>query len=343
MVLLIGELMMRSIESHLPRRFSGDEAEVELKYDELRSLDAAGHNPVDILFLGDSTMDAALDPAVFAQASNRYAKPFNGALLGQQLSSAQRWAKEFVLPQVKPRTVVLGVSPIELSGGDLFGVSQTAVEAAFDNTYDRLHPSPLGRLDADASKESALVRNRSTFRSPVEIWRALSDMVTGKKKNFFGGVPTKLEDGQTVLRSSANWKKYFILPRGGTTTYWGETYNAANLQPLGESERKSIRNNTVDIAQITRLLNIVEASGAGRIVLLIPPTNLRGLIQAGGSMTSWNRNTNTIKDFAKDHDLPLIDFSRADWPDDDYFDIAHLSKKGSARFSTELASVVDAL
>ena len=343
-MVLLAEGSMRALEDHLPRNFAGDQIEVELKYDQLRALAAADdEQPVDILFLGNSTMDAALNPAVFAEASQKYDKPYNAALLGQPLPSVRRWAEQFVMPRVSPNVVVLGVTPLDLPDTDLFGVTKTAVEAAFDNTFDRLDPTPLQNLDRRVSSASALVRQRSAFRSPIELWRAVQDKISGEEKQFSGAGPTTLETGETVLRTREVWEQRLLQPRGGNANYWGATYDGVVFAQMSDAEKKVFSNAVVDVSQIRNVVDVIRDAGVDRVILVITPHNLDGLERTGGSLDGFRRSTQSIIEFGRGEDIPVVDFTRADWPLADYFDLAHLSKAGSTRFSTELATVIDSL
>ncbi|HMJ78254.1 MAG TPA: hypothetical protein VK507_19895, partial [Iamia sp.] len=190
-VLGIAELGMRTIDDHLPRATAGDTIEIELKFDQLQALHDQGE-PVDLVVLGNSTLDAGVDPVLLGEESDRYDAVYNAALLGQPLASIRRWAGEFVLEEVDPDTVVLGLTPLDVPTLSIFGVSKPAVESAFEASFDALHPDALQRAEDNLSEHSTLVRRRAAFRSPGELWRGITDTVYDRDKQFQGDGPVTL-------------------------------------------------------------------------------------------------------------------------------------------------------
>lgn len=341
-VLVLAEGGMRLIGDHLPRRFSGDTVEIELKYDQLEALAAAGE-PVDVVFLGNSTLDAAVDPAVFAEASVRYDAPYNAALLGAPLPSVRRWTSDFVLAEVSPDTVVIGVTPLDIPTNELFGVSKTSIEAAFEASFDSLQPSRLHWLEEEASKRSVLVRERSAFRAPVELWRGITDTIAGREKQFNDLAPVTLEDGRVVPRDRETWERELLLPRGGNTSYWGYEFDGVVTRRLSTEERRTFETSTVNLEQLQQVIDAVTDGGVHDVVLVIPPHDTPALEDTGVPLDAFHRVAGDLVRFGEERDLPVLDFSEVVWEHRFFYDPAHLSKAGTERFTAILARELDRL
>lgn len=343
LVVLVGaEVGLRAIEDHLPRQTAGDTVEVELKYQQLRDLRAAGE-PVDVVALGNSTLDAALDPAVFADVSRRFDAPFNAALLGAPLDAIRRWASDFVLEESQPDTAVLGLTPLDVPTVGIFGVSKPAVADAFTRSLDQLEPSRLQRADEAVSEHSALVRRRALFRSPGELWRGLSDTVHDSDKEFEGAGPVTLEDGTRGVRDRRTWQEELIAPRGGIRTYWGYEFDGTSDSRVSPIEQRALATSNVDRLQVGAVLDAIRDEGVEEIVVVIPPHDRTALEATGLDLAQFDRLADQLVDLSEAEGMAVLDLSRSQWDHADFFDPAHLSRGGSDRFSRWLARELDSL
>ncbi len=341
-VLLVAELGLRAIDDHLPRQTAGDTVEIELKYQQLKDLRAEGE-PVDVVALGNSTLDAALDPTLFAQVSRRFDAPFNAALLGAPLDAVRRWGADFVLEESAPDTVVLGLTPLDVPTVGIFGVSKPAVADAFTRSLDQLEPSRLQQADETLSERSVLMRRRALFRSPGELWRGLSDTVHGRDKEFEGAGPVTLEDGSRGVRDRATWEQQLIAPRGGIRTYWGHEFDGTSESQVSEVESQAIATSNVDRLQLGGLVDAIRDQGVEEVVVVIPPHDRSALAATGLDLDQFDRLADELVDFSEREGMAVLDLSRTQWDHTDFFDPAHLSKRGSDRFTRWLARQLDAL
>jgi len=341
-VLLVAELGLRSIEEHLPRKTAGDTIEIELKYDQLRDLRAAGE-PIDIVMLGNSTLDAGVDPTLFAESSRRFDAPFNGALLGAPLSAISRWATDFVLDESDPDTVVLGVTPLDVPTVGIFGISRPAVTEMFEASFDRLDPSTIQEVDREVSRRSALVSRRSAFRSPGELWRGITDTIADRDKQFPGLGPVTLEDGRRATRDRSTWENELIAPRGGIRTYWGGENDGTPPYRLSAGDRRTFETSTVDRLRLIGVIDAILDTGVDDVVVVIPPHDRALLADVGLPLRTFDRLADDLISVARDEGLAAVDMSRTEWGHDYFFDPAHLSKRGSSRFTQILAAELDRL
>lgn len=316
--------------------------EIELKYEQLRAL-AAADEPVDLVGLGNSTLDAAIDPTLLGEASRRFDAPFNAALLGAPLTAIRRWATDYVLVESAPDTVVLGLTPLDVRTVGIFGVSKPAMADAFERSLDRLAPSQLQRSDDYLSDRSTLVRRRALFRAPGELWRGLSDTVHDRDKEFEGDAPVTLEDGTRGVRDRATWEQDLLAPRGGIRTYWGAEFDGTSDSRVSAIEREALATSNLDRLQLTGVVSAIEDAGVGEVVIVVPPHDRSALAATGLDLDQFDRLSDQLVAFADDRRMAVLDLSGAQWDHADFFDPAHLSKQGSDRFTRWLARQLDAL
>jgi hypothetical protein len=341
-VLVVAEVGMRAIDDHLPRATAGDTVEIELKYAQLQQMHDAGE-PVDLVVLGNSTLDAGIDPVLLGQESARFDAPYNAALLGQPLGTIRRWAGEFGLPEAEPDTVVLGLTPLDVPTLSIFGVSKPAVEAAFEASFDDIHPDALQRADDNVSDMSVLVRRRSVFRSPGELWRGITDTIDGQEKQFGGDGPVTFEDGSQGVRDRRTWETRLLGPRGTNRTYWGHAYDGTTESRISPSERAAYETSSLDRPQLLGAVDAIRDAGVDDIVVLLPPHDLATLATTGVPLATYHRLAADLVDFAQDEDLAVIDLSAVQWEHADFYDPAHLSKQGAQRLTRLLAAQLDQL
>ncbi len=342
-LLVVTELGVRAVEDWLPVSQAGDAAEVELKWEQIVALDEAGE-ATDVVFLGSSAMDAAIDPETWATASVAYPRAYNASLLGQPFDSMRRWADDFVLPRTDPALIIVGVTPFDVPQIDILNTSRAVVEKLFDDAMDRLEEGALSRADRRLADRSAIVRHRSSFRSPIQLVRAARDRVTGEDKPKQDSLqPVRLQDGTVVARTAEVWADELMRPRGGVANYWGHTEPI----PLGFTfddpvQQQIFRSSRTTGTQLRGFREVAEEVGA-EVVFVIPPTLPDAYTPFTGSQAATDAAVQHIRDVAADLDVEVLDFTEAGYPDDHFADAVHLNRTGSARFSVDLAAAVDDL
>jgi len=342
-LLLVTEVGVRSVEDWLPVSQAGDAAEVELKWEQVLALDEADEG-TDVVFLGSSAMDAAIDPATWATASVSYPRAYNASLLRQPFDSMRRWAGDYVLPRTDPALIVVGVTPFDVPQIDILNTSRAVVEKLFDDAMDRLEDGALSRADRRLADRSAIVRHRSSFRSPIQLVRAARDRLTGEDKSKQDSLqPVLLQDGSVVARTAEVWADQLMQPRGGVTNYWGYTEPI----PIGFTfddpvQQQIFRSSRTTATQLLGFRDVAEEAGAD-LVFVIPPTLPEAYTPFTGSQEATDAAEQHIRDVAADLDVEVIDFTEVAYPANHFADGVHLNKVGSARFSIDLAAAVDAL
>ena len=104
LVLAAAEGGLRAIGDRLPVRTDWPTIETGIKYELLRQLPSA-----DVVFLGSSITEAAIDPREFVHASG-VGSAFNAGLPFSSPYSNEWWLNEVVLENVEPKLVVIGVT-----------------------------------------------------------------------------------------------------------------------------------------------------------------------------------------------------------------------------------------
>ena len=280
--------------------------------------------------------------------SATYDRAYNAALVGAPVASQARWADDFVLDGLDPEVLVLGVSPLDLldvNPLDLLDVTSgqgrsQAVQAAFDDTLDRLKPSAGQQLEERASDASALIRHRSSLRNPGTLGRALSDTLNRRPPRE--GIPAvaTVENGEVVPRDLTFWQGN-LRPSGGTRS----TTTAAWPRPATPPSRGAWRwprpaptSRSTACAPCSTPPSNPDAGRSSPCRRSRPRPSPRSPGRRSGWPTAWPR----CRLVADEYDVELLDFALEGYPLDAFADVAHLNRLGSERYSRELAVALDA-
>ena len=133
----------------------------------------------EVAFVGGSTTYASIIPEAFTAHVRKDLRAYNaGFRLGVPRVYA-RWVNDVVIPQLRPRWLILGISAADLNDNGLSAAS--TLEAYLASRFHRRSP----RMDALAAavQLSAAVRYRASYRHPRVLLRAsargVKDLVTG--------------------------------------------------------------------------------------------------------------------------------------------------------------------
>jgi len=164
-VLLVAELAVRAVHSHLPVPSAWPSPELQKKYDQIESR-VSSHQSTDVVLVGDSMMDAAGDPgALNADGVNQ--SIYNASIAGETLPTIAQWTMKVVVPRLHPKVVVIGLSSNELNPASLDPATGIA---AYDASRAARAASGTGSVvdnaDAFLRKWSYLYRYRNSLRHP---------------------------------------------------------------------------------------------------------------------------------------------------------------------------------
>ncbi|MFN8050228.1 MAG: hypothetical protein U0Q22_02200 [Acidimicrobiales bacterium] len=197
-VLLAGEAAVRLASGKLGEPLVWYSRSAQNKAD---ALERPGHPRADVVFVGSSVVMASLDPSRFTAADSCRRTSYNAATAGAVPSVTADWLYRVVIPSVRPKTVVLGIAPRDLSKS-----SGSADSAYFRSMAVR---DDLGaKVERWFSSWSALVRYRSMLRSP-RILKGRLDELRGQTKDIWtfdahGFAPRTGTDGPNTAVQSNN-------------------------------------------------------------------------------------------------------------------------------------------
>ncbi len=167
-VLVLAEIALRVAAPKLGPLNTWNDWEATRKVEVMDALAAKGG--ASVVFVGSSMTNAALDPLLYSQLSGAPRPAFNAALNGAGTRLFDLWTLRVVVPRLRPKVVVVGLSSRELN--DLGSSSEHA--------YESVRGSPGGRSVATdlsptewilrAGDQSYLVRYRQRLRSPSTLF-----------------------------------------------------------------------------------------------------------------------------------------------------------------------------
>lgn len=168
-VLLLAEGTVRVLAGPLNEPQVWRDKETAAKAAQIAAVGEAGG--ADIVLLGSSMTNAAVDPVALARSLGTPRPVYNAALNGASVRSMATWLEEVVIPELQPRLVVVGLSSRELNGR---GINQAEELSSFSSSpaIERLTGSGgwMGRLERAVDDASALFRYRTVLRRPLDAF-----------------------------------------------------------------------------------------------------------------------------------------------------------------------------
>jgi len=324
-LLVLAEVGVRFVSDQLPPPTAGDTEELVRKHERLAELADAGQQP-EVVFFGNSTIDAGIDPAAFSAASQTFDTAYNAALLGNTLDVPQRWIDEFVLPQTDPDVVVVGITPLDVLEGDRSDADAAIRAASFDVKFDEIDDGLLPRLTRQADDLSYLVRHRSSLREPATFAGAAYDAATGQ------------EPPGDLSRPDGFWDQH-LAPDGAVLAYRQGQLRSPNTG-LVEDVTRALPSDL----RLDRIDDVLERVGGTEAVVLIPPIAIQSLAGYGVPVERWREVAALIVQRADHLGVPTIDLSTSttSFPDDRFYDPIHLNAAGAEQMSAQVASALDA-
>lgn len=159
--LVIAESALRLLDEHLPPASHWPTIETQVKYDRLRDLTDA-----DVVFLGSSMTEAAVDPAEFV-AQSGFASAFNSGIPFSTPFSNEFWLSHVVLENVSPELVVIGLPAWSGGTGKAGDLLLTGFEEALEH-----EGSPRLALQQHAG----LLSEWDTRNASLKVARLLTDL-----------------------------------------------------------------------------------------------------------------------------------------------------------------------
>ena len=301
---------VRAIAPRLVSPLTWGDREVQNKAAAIDALGARGG--ASVVFVGSSMTNAAADPRLTTRLLGLPRPAFNAAANGVDLVSMEQWTMDVVVPRLRPRAVVIGLSSRELNEN---GSNQLMFRSKFEDSpavrVVEHRATMLQRLDNIASRYSYLVRYRSVLRRPKGAIKhpAADDVGTL-------GVIAALRAEQRV--------PYRVLPVFRTRI----AARVLNDYAIGSRETDALA------GLVTRL----RARKISVVIVEMPLTDDAIALHTHGA-ADYEAFHRTLHAFVAGRSIPFVDLHDR-FPSKDFFDPLHLSRTGTIAFTTQLANVL---
>jgi hypothetical protein len=221
-VLVLGlcEVGVRAGAPHLPDPAPWPSPESRIKAAQMEDSGCAR-----LVFLGTSVTEAAVNPQQLGDSTYNAALPFS------TIRSVEYWAQHFVLPELCPETVVLGIPT--WSTEFAFGSGPEGLLTGLQNVHEFRHPEDwMSRV----LNRSELVRRRRQLKSLVEQW---SPAVRPERTGLIG-------------------------PQGNQIGYTGRTIGSFPRATIGLKSEPFDRKGLID------LVERIRSSGVNAVLMVEP-------------------------------------------------------------------------
>ena len=306
--LVAGEVAARVAEPLLPTPLRWPTAQIAEKADQMSQLAAQGA-PIDVVFLGSSTVAQGIDPIAFNESSDGLTS-YNAALDGASARSLERWAFDVVIPTLDPEMVVIGVTTRDLNDHGRLGAELLQTMNVADGWKDFAATHTFRRLIDGVLHSSALVRIKSVLRTPATTARQVTkgNEGLGTAMGPFGSYPAR---DATAPYHFETWRSLWMDSHLNDYTVGGE--ELAALDQL-----------------VARLLD--EDIRVTLVEMPVHPDYLR--VQPGGieGVAAWRE---MVAGLASSRQVPFLGSSSRYGPSD-FYDPAHLNQAAAQDFAGHL-------
>lgn len=322
-VLLLAELAARAAAPHLPAPDPWGDAARTVKIaqmDHLRTLDGC----VDVVMAGDSMARDGFDPTTFTAHDTQHRTAYNASLDAAGPDLLEPWVAEQVVPRLRPATVLVAISSIDLNrNGAANGAALEAYAASPGGRHDL-----LGRFDRFVSDHVALVGHRRELRSPDLVLDALDGQEPAAPfaRDDLG---SPVLDGVLGPRGEGRSRAELVVDLSTATE--GPAAAFARDQLLGGFA-------LVDdpVERLSGLVDAIRGAGAAVVLVVLPTTDAFASLHPHGAADVSAART-VVLDAAVAAEVPVVDLSDEHWPADHFADTHHLNGLGARRLSAELA------
>ena len=120
------------------------------------------------------------------------------------------------------------------------------------------------------------------------------------------------------------------------------TGKAFQITSVADQLKKNLVADGFYLNDLESLLRVVrdEATARGvepKVVMVIPPIPTDAWIQVGVDFAVLRQGQDLLARVAREHDIPLLDYTDRSYPNELFADIVHMNDAGALRFSRELS------
>ncbi len=308
--LLALEASVRAIESALPEINPWREPMVAEKVKQMDALTAKGGR-TDVVFAGSSQMLFAGDPAMLKSLKVPW-NAYNAALWGGPPVVNEHWLTEVVAPRLRPKTVVLGLSPL-----DFIEPVGDAAQTYFSSAAVR--DDWLGRIERRIAESSALVRHRKDLRNPKALYDAVLRRLRSQR-----GPPLPVAGVDAAGR----------LPCCDGLSFNKEVVDIATREFLDKVEQDGWTLSDTQLQAFKRTVATLGTQGAEVLVIDMaisaPLVDLLGEDQYGDYKKFLRREAGSLR-------VPVLDMAGGVDGTTFFFDYDHVNRAGANVFNTAVA------
>ena len=311
--LAVLEVGVRLVEDRLPEPLEWHSFEAQRKAEQIAALAADGG--VDVVFLGTSMVNAAVITSVFTAAAGDGLTAYNAGLSSGIPRLVEDWAVHLVLPALRPRLVVLGVSSVDLTDA---GVGRTVFLDAFRRSAAGREllgtESTIDRANRWLRSTSALYAHRAELRDP----RVVADLLTGADPDRDAVAASIDEGGFVNFRADQQFEDR--PPRDGIASL--------SVWEPGVEDR----------AALLRTIAAAEELGATVVLVELPVTEEYVAFHPDGA-ADYDEFEDMLAELAAEAGVPVLDLD-VDRDHVRFADELHLNRRGATEFSEDLAAAL---
>lgn len=252
-----------------------------------------------VVFMGSSMTDYALDPKALSVSLGLRRPAFNASLNGAEARLMEFWLLNVVVPRLRPRAVVIGVSSRELNDrGRNARRAYEAVRGSYGGRSVATDRSPTERILAGAERLSALVRYRELLRTPTRLF---------KVERLQAALAVTRLGAPTHIRTRGAFKQ--LPPFEGGFSVGGSAIHA-----------------------LERLVTRLRAERI-RVIVVEMPMSPDGFLRHPNGIADYAQFHSALARLAVERDVDLVDLTPS-FPTTEWFvDSLHLNAKGRTRFT----------
>jgi hypothetical protein len=311
-ILAGSELAVRAVASRLDAPLVWLNREAQNKVTAMDALRQAKGGSA-VVFVGSSMMNAAEDPALTTKLLGLKHPAFNAAIDGADIRSLEFWTLHVVVPRLRPRVVVIGVSSREFNDN---GLNQRGFERKFfDSEAVRRLDGRLGtlaRVEAWLDDHSDLLRYRTVLRRPAEA-RAVPR-------------PTDVD----ALGVAASIRPFQRRPYG-----FGKVFR----RRITDLVLNDYAIGGVEVAALDRLVRGLDRL-AIKVVLVEMPVTDDVIPMHPRGQADYASFRRAFAAFVATHDVVSVDM-RTPFPDTaEFVDPLHLDARGSRQFTQDISGLI---
>jgi hypothetical protein len=307
-VLLLAELIVRVEASRLAPPQTWLTPEAQVKVDQMHALKRAGKTG-GVVFLSSSVLDVGVDPGVFASQSGTSLPVYNGSLSGANMDELRWWADRIVVPVLRPKLVVVGLSSREFNAND--PQAQRLAAQFFDAPSVRQidgRETLSQRLERYAGDISYLFRYRKSLRRPSQV----------------------LHRNATIQLQA----RYFSSPLGQEMVLSQQKFRRDLDAEFAATFTNKFEVSASKVAVFTGLLEDLRRSGAIVVVVDAPVTQEYVNVHPR-QQVDYAAYRQAIKQSATSAGLRTVSFPV--WDPAWFADPVHLNERGAARLAWRLS------